>query len=308
MVRLPDSFLNLRAIRTLRVHEGVLQTISLDPLANSSNLTVLMLGLNRVKQLIVSDNPDLVLPVKDFSLADNQLEYIDGAFFNPLKYLIYLSLEGNRIQRIGGPIVSFPRLTTCHLGNNQMTYLNVSNWRAPKLQNVFLDNNNMTQLPIGLGRLPNLTGLQMSNNKLSIIDLRRLEGYPQLQTIDVSSNLLRAVRVSQQGKVTLPLVELVNLAQNQISQIDFTRWNMPMLRSLTLAFNRLERLPDLFKLFPKLGRTVAFRNPFRCNSLRQLESYLAENRLTVDTNAFGQSCITNSSFKVSTGRVICCIE
>ncbi|KFB51667.1 AGAP007442-PA-like protein [Anopheles sinensis] len=307
MVRLPDSLLHLRAIRTLIVHDCLLETFSLDPLANSSNITVLMLGLNRVKQLIVSDNPDLVLPVTDFSLADNQLEFIDGAFFNPLKHLVQLDLAENRIQRIDGPGISFPRLKICLLYGNQITHFNTSNWRAPQLLELFMSSNNLTQIPVGLESLPNLTKLELAYNKLSTIDLRRLEGCRKLQTIDFSSNLLQTVRVSQQGQVTLPQLKTLNLGQNQISQIDFTRWNMPALTFLTMYFNRLERLPDLFKFFPKLQQAVANRNPLRCNSLRQLQSYLAENKLIVDSNAYGQTCRTNSSFKVSTGAVICCV-
>uniref|UniRef100_A0A182IJD9 Leucine rich immune protein (Coil-less) n=1 Tax=Anopheles atroparvus TaxID=41427 RepID=A0A182IJD9_ANOAO len=308
LLSLPNSLLNLHKLVYLFVQDGALRTVSLEPLANCEKLDVLLLSSNNVTQLVVSKDPDLFVPIKDLLLAQNQLEYIDGEFFTPLRNLIFLSLEENRLQRIGGPLVSFPKLSYLRFEKNQMTYLNVSSWLAPRLLEISLDYNNFTQLPIGLERLPSLAGLLLSYNYLSAIDLRRLESWPKLERIDLSNNLIQNVRISFPGRVSLPLVNSVNLANNNISQLEFARWNMPMLSSLTLAFNRLERLPDLFQLFPKLGRVIAFRNLFRCDGLRPLEQYLALNRLTVDTTAYGMPCTTSSSFTVYTGRVICCEE
>uniref|UniRef100_A0A182K0G6 Leucine rich immune protein (Coil-less) n=1 Tax=Anopheles christyi TaxID=43041 RepID=A0A182K0G6_9DIPT len=305
---IPSAFVNLRRLASLILEDGALESVSLDPFANSPKLSVLMCSNNRITQLVASRNASLFIPLSDLLLANNLLETIDGAFFLPLRVLLYLDLGSNRIQRIEGHPLSLPRVVYIQLVDNQLRELNVTRWNVPSAIEIFFDNNNLTRIPTGIENLPNLTDLQLPNNLLTVVDLRRFDRSTKLQRINLASNRLRNVLVSDPGRVTIPNLEQLDISNNLLTQLEYARWDLPKLSTLTIAFNRLQRLPDLFSLFPQLKRAIAFQNPFLCSTIRQWQQYIADFKLSVDSTAYGMACTTNATFKLPSGRVLCCVK
>ncbi|XP_053674268.1 leucine-rich repeat-containing protein 40-like [Anopheles nili] len=304
----PEALLNLRRLAHLIMVEGVLENFSLDLLANSPNISTVVISTNKINQLITSNNSVLFIPIVDLSLADNQLQFVDGDFFKPLRNLDYLNLENNKIQRIGGRTFILPNVRYINLMHNELLTLNVTRWKTPKLLEIVLDYNNLTRIPVGLERLPKLSNLLISNNRLTSVDLRRFDGCGGLLKIDLSNNLLQNVLVSQAGRVSLPNLTIFNLPNNKLNRLEVAKWDFPLLDSLVIAFNQLQRLPNLFQYLPKLRRVTAFKNPLLCSTVRQWQQYVSDYKLQIDTTAYGMPCETNSTFTLPSGRVLCCVE
>ncbi|XP_049299850.1 leucine-rich repeat protein SHOC-2-like [Anopheles funestus] len=308
LARISDTFRNLRGIQFLILENGALETLSLDPFVNSPQLLSLGCSVNRISQLIPSRNASLILPITDLMLAYNLLESISGDFFRPLHMLQYVTLDSNRIQCIEGSPISLPRVRYISLVRNQLSQLDVSEWHVPRLIEIYLESNNLTRVPAGIERLPNLTTLVLQNNLLKVVDLRRFDGWTKLIKIDLSGNRLRNVIVSGTGRISLPNVVMVHLTNNQLTHLEYARWDFPQLTTLTIALNEFQRLPDLFQIFPKLKRVLALHNPLHCSTVRQWEQYIVDFKLSVDTTAFGMPCITNAMLKLPSGRELCCVE
>uniref|UniRef100_A0A182PQH6 Leucine rich immune protein (Coil-less) n=1 Tax=Anopheles epiroticus TaxID=199890 RepID=A0A182PQH6_9DIPT len=184
----------------------------------------------------------------------------------------------------------------------------MTGWNVPFLMELSLQNNNLTRIPIGIEKHPNLTTLLLANNLLSVVDLRRLEGWDILQTIDLAGNRIRNVMITGSGRLTLPGLKRVDLSNNQLARLEFVRWDFPKLSSMALAFNRFQRFPNLWKMFPELGNVIAFQNPLLCEAVRNLQQLISTMRLIVDASGFGTPCTTNATFTLQSGRVICCVE
>uniref|UniRef100_A0A182SC09 Leucine rich immune protein (Coil-less) n=1 Tax=Anopheles maculatus TaxID=74869 RepID=A0A182SC09_9DIPT len=302
------EFRKLHRLEFLNLEDGSLETLSLDPFANSPKISNLVCTGNKITELIPSQNASLVIPLLDLMLGYNWLETVNADFFLPLHKLVFVTFEGNRIQRIEGRPIALPMVRIMSFVQNQLTQLDVSQWQVPELVELYLDNNNLTRIPIGIERLPNLITLVVPNNQLTVVDLRRLQGWSSLLKIDVVGNRIRNVIVSGTGRITLPNLELINLANNQLTQAEYARWDFPQLATLTLANNRLHQLPDLFQIFPNLRRVVAVQNPLLCKNVRRWQQYIVDFKLNIDSTFFGIPCTTNSSFVLSTNREVCCVE
>uniref|UniRef100_A0A182QXC3 Leucine rich immune protein (Coil-less) n=1 Tax=Anopheles farauti TaxID=69004 RepID=A0A182QXC3_9DIPT len=277
-----------------------LETLNLDPFGNSPKMVNLVAHTNKVRFLEVSSNPSLVVTITELLLSDNLIETIDGAFFLPLKKLAYIDLQRNRIQRIDGRPVVLPRGKEIILSDNQLRALNCTLWQTPRMMDIFLQGNNFTRMPVGLEQLPYLRQVVLMRNLLYAMDLRRLEGSYNLTKIDLSYNQLRTVMVSGSGRLSLPNLTSINLSFNQLTKLDYGRWDFPNLAILTLTANLLTRLPNLFQLFPKLERVVVQQNPLSCNTVRQWQQSIADNKLIVDANV---PCRWNGTFTLPAGSV-----
>ncbi|XP_052895927.1 transforming growth factor beta activator LRRC32-like [Anopheles moucheti] len=308
LASVPDSLRNLPELTFLNLDNGALERLSLDPFDNSPNITSLSCSGNKIVQLVVSRNADLSVPLVDLMLSYNLLESIDGDFFRPLRMLRFVSFENNRIQRIEGGPISLPRVTYISFVENCLSTLDVSQWHLPLLVEMFFESNNLTRVPIGIERLSNMTTLMLQSNRLTVVDLRRFDGWAKLEKIDLTGNRLSHVFVSGTGRVSLPNLTMMHLSENQLTQLDYARWNFPQLATLTLTFNQLHQLPDLFQIFPKLRRVYAFKNPLRCSTVRRWEQYILNYKLFIDVSAFAMSCATNGTYILPSGQAFCCVE
>uniref|UniRef100_A0A182QBC0 Leucine rich immune protein (Coil-less) n=1 Tax=Anopheles farauti TaxID=69004 RepID=A0A182QBC0_9DIPT len=305
--RIPDSFRNLRELGYVTFVDTSLETVSLEPFVNCPNITTLLVSSNKIRFLEASPNAELVIPLTDLVLSNNQLESIDGAFFAPLTQLRYLNLESNRIQRVVGRPISLPQIRYVTLADNQLLTLNFTRWHVPEMVEIFLERNNLTRIPVGMERLSKVVTLVLPYNKLFAADLRRLEGWNHLIKIDLSNNRLRTVMVSGKGRLTLPNLEILELANNQLTKLDYPRWNFPKLSSLSLIYNQLTRLPNLGQLFPALRRAALFQNPLSCTTIRQWQELITSYKLSVDSIAPGRPCTWNGTVTLPSGRVYCCV-
>ncbi|XP_050094072.1 uncharacterized protein LOC126576811 [Anopheles aquasalis] len=255
MRSLPSSLVNLYALRYLLLRDGQLETINLEPLRNSANLTKLDLTSNKIRRLEISTGPELYVAVQDLFLDDNALEFIDMEFFTPLRRLRHINLELNRLKRIvasEGKIIRLPALITLILNDNYLKQLNFTDCDAPLLHTLELCRNQLEQQPIAIRRLEISTDpelyvaveeLILSDNELEFIDMEFFVPLKRLAHIELKSNRLKQFKVSQSKIYRFPALQTLLLMDNYLKQLNFTDWDAPLLARLDLYHNKLTQQP-----------------------------------------------------------------
>ena len=87
-----------------------------------------------------------------------------------------------------------------------------------------------------------LVHLELSDNHLHVIHAYVLSGFPNLKSLNLSSNGLHTVSVSAFG---LPALETLDVSRNSMPTIDVHLFETsPKLSEVNLAFNTISRLND----------------------------------------------------------------
>ena len=141
LTALPDSFVNLRALRALYLSQNQLTSLP-DSFGSLSSLTYLYLRNNKLTSLPNS--------------------------FGRLTTLTGLSLGNNQLTSLPHSFGSLSSLTNLYLHNNQLTALPDSFEHLTALTVLSLDHNQLSTLPNSFGNLRALTSLCLGDNKFNI--------------------------------------------------------------------------------------------------------------------------------------------
>lgn len=134
-----------------------------------------------------------------------------------------------------------------------------------------------------LSLMPNLVSLDMHGNVLTYFNMTLLIQLQQLLALDLSYNHLEKIAFHpEQDPKTLEKLTSLNLSYNKLKTIPAI--SLPHLESLILAHNEIEEVPKLGILCPKLKNLVLYKNQLKAldksiGLLIHLESFNASANL-----------------------------
>lgn len=179
------------------------------------------------------------------------------------------------IDEISTPITNLEDLTLI-INNNELTCLPAEITQLTNLGTLQLSGNKFSELPDIFNNF-NLTLLDISHNNLTALP-PSVGNQPMLLELYINNN-----QISTLPALTLPDLEILNLSNNQLTQLLPDDYNLVNLKNLTAKYNRIQQLP-LFFNSPKLSILNVAHNKLRALSelkgLPQLkELYLHHNDL-----------------------------
>eukprot|EP00935_MAST-01C_sp_MAST-1C-sp1_P001369 g1369.t1 len=148
------------------------------------------------------------------NLSDNKIGVMRDLSWH--RFLRTLVLDGNQIKTIKG-IDTLSCLQVLSIKNNDV--MSITGLGNLPIHSLHLDNNRIKHIK-NLDALPRLKHLTISNNQIkNIAGLRRCK---ELQTIDLSDNLIEAVR-QMEFLMDLPMLCNLMLSGNAVQRKDFYR-------------------------------------------------------------------------------------
>ncbi|XP_076820191.1 leucine-rich repeat-containing protein 4-like isoform X2 [Clavelina lepadiformis] len=242
---------------------------------------ILSLSFNQITELQRNVFQRLT-QLENLLLNENRISAIAGSAFTGLGSLQRLDLSGNRLKEV--PKVALGDLNNLRelsLRNNPIKQILSYDFVRVGKTLSWLDIGQLRQLnhvsTHALNGLASLKTLSMDNCNLK--DIPFLKPLPRLNTLDLSSNKMVAIRPSTFTGLN-KLISL-NLGYCDISDIDSNSFtDLVSLQNLNLANNDIAYMGSI------LGQNVALRflqmhnNPWTCNcDLLQLAVYLSESSL-----------------------------
>lgn len=231
---LPDSVGLLTSLTTLDVSENELSSLrpelctlgSLESLNFSENAVEALpeeIGqLTKLTTLVAFKNKLTCLP--DTIGLCQALEEVN--FFN------------NKLIKVPASLAELEGLVDLNLGGNKLKTL-PSTKKWAKLERLALSWNTLVMLN-DFGGMPRLKQLQMGRNQLSELPPDAFDGCTQLESVDVSTNLLTELPTSLLQCAT---IETLDAASNQLAQPgDFAK--LTSLRILKLGPNKIASVAD----------------------------------------------------------------
>ena len=199
-------------------------------------------------------------------LARNGLREIgEKHLMKRLAHLESLDMSDNEIRHIPKSIMSLKTLTSLSLSGNELEMLPIEFFHLDGLKSLKLANNELADLPLemgvqtmrehrvwelGIGNLTRLTELDVSNNKLTQLPEHR-EG---------------SQRTAQFGNIES--LQVLDLSKNLLTYLPEEFGRLVKLRSLEMAHNGLEKLPEVGRLVflsragdPTLNSDATHANP-----------------------------------------------
>ncbi|KAF7664988.1 hypothetical protein LDENG_00159380 [Lucifuga dentata] len=264
IARLPAaSFRGLASLHHLWLDDNVLAEVPARALSGVPALQALTLALNNISHV-----PDRALAsltqLVVLHLHDNQIHTLGQRCFDGLHSLETLDLSSNRLNSFPAAIRSLSNLREINLQNNNISAvpehaftrnpsLEIINIRnnplhavgqssfqlLPELQTLFLSGtSSITTFPDFTGT-NGLQTLSVTGSHISVVPGTVCEELPNLQSLDLSHNLIQILPNFSRCKK----LQNVNLRHNYIRVIPSgTFRQMKELRSLDLSFNRLSSI------------------------------------------------------------------
>ena len=250
-----DAFRGLVSLRRLAVSTRNLSVLRLQP-DTFSHLP----GLERL-ELVDNSIREFPAPgaqicsqlrgLKHLNLSSNQLGSVSSLGLGCLEQLTSLDLAHNEVTSLDTGSLP-PALQELRLGHNFIRFIAHDVFANSSVHTLDMANNQINHLPASLLRGVPLRALLLANNTLSALPEDALHGQKQLETLDLSGNLVSSASLSPGlARDLFSLMEL-DLSGNLLtaSPPSFLA-ALPNLQVLRLRDNRITALtlaPSLFQL------------------------------------------------------------
>lgn len=216
--RLKILSLNIQSLKHLDLSNNFLTSIAVE---NLNNLVELSL------------NKNLLITMPEHPFRNTSLEFIKynfGNFTIPHRFLTSL----NRLSK-----VQLKSLKLHYVPENMI-------WDSPNILELSLNSNYLKELPELFFRdSGNLQLLDLSNNQLEKVSHELLRPLKKLKNLDLSNNLI--VQIKDLGLGHLKSLESLNLEKNKIMNFEGEALNIPELKVLKLAYNKIDELYKGYK-------------------------------------------------------------
>ncbi|KAG8271003.1 hypothetical protein J6590_072537 [Homalodisca vitripennis] len=282
------AFRSLVNLRKLNLGHNRLRKLNSDVFLGAENVDSLDLSENFLSEL-----PTVALKIfiglRHLNLSSNLIEKLDDANLATVTDLESLDLSRNNIANIApGTFLGLRKLKHLDISVNTLRTVEDDAFEGlDSLQTLSLQDNNILLVPASaLGRLPRLTQLRLGHNRVAAlsVDILRavadrvthlglsrnvvrelptdaFQDFKQLQSLDLSGNLLLSIESPTFSGLEETL-EILNMRGNRISSLPFKPLSLPNLRSLDLSNNLITEIPrPSFSMVPSLTHLNLSRNP-----------------------------------------------
>ena len=203
------------------------EIFSLEGIQYLTNLTDLLVSINQLTSLDVSNNVNL----ESLWISNNQLANLDVSNNANLK-----SLDVSNNQLTSLDVSNNANLKSLDVSNNQLKSLDVSN--NVNLESLWISNNQLANLDVSNNA--NLKSLDVSNNQLTSLDV---SNNANLKSLDVSNNQLKSLDVSNNSKLNK-----LKTKENQFYLGESTIYEETNIDLLSLLDNSSYKLNNKFKI------------------------------------------------------------
>ena len=248
--------------------------------------------------------------LNSLSLSSNYLTALPDVDEWQSRDLMFLSVEYNRLAKLPPGLFALPRLLNLNAGNNEISELDISVWKAPSLKTLNLNKNCLTSLPypklprasfeesdsetrakqdtqlrvqynvFGIGHGFVNRGVQRSDDRYKSSD-----GHV-LQHLDLSDNML--TKIPEGLPCLAPQLRTLKLSRNKISDFGTVSDYPSVVKSLELILNNATMCINGASglLFPHCYQSQQSSPPISCShrihtSLSELHHLnVSKNKLT----------------------------
>ncbi|XP_053688892.1 biglycan-like [Sabethes cyaneus] len=188
----------------------------------------------------------------DFANTDSVISIFSAGLFRRMSRVRYLKMNGVRMQGLDMP----DTVLELDVSNNWITRVYIDADRSYSLRKLNM-RNNLVNSVASFKYLNQLEELDLGHNLVHLVNFELFSFMPYIRLLDFSHNRLLEVRP---GSIDLILyyLERLDLADNQLIEVDLKRWSFPSLRMFNLTGNPIRRL-DYFEVqraFPRLWRVT----------------------------------------------------
>uniref|UniRef100_A0A0R3QR91 Chaoptin n=1 Tax=Brugia timori TaxID=42155 RepID=A0A0R3QR91_9BILA len=252
--QLPNALQPLRTLEILNMNGNKLTALDTNTINNVKPvLTELLLAFNRLIEI-----PSQVLNgmsrLRHLDLSKNRIRYVRRLAFGKLDgtgtNLLKLNLAGNLIENItdSGAFLYMSSLVYLDLSHNLINYLNDNAFeRLEGVESLFLQGNQLNQFPItALANMKRLRYLLLDDNPIRVLPDYVLSTLPHLQRLSFTRTRLQHITDRTFSGHSAPNLRSLNLAFNRIDYISTAAFNnMDSLEQLALNDNKLTSIQTL---------------------------------------------------------------
>uniref|UniRef100_A0A1Q3FRF7 Putative nischarin modulator of integrin alpha5 subunit action n=1 Tax=Culex tarsalis TaxID=7177 RepID=A0A1Q3FRF7_CULTA len=188
----------------------------------------------------------------DFADTDSVISVFSGGLFQRMSRVRYLRMNAVRMQGLDMP----DTILELDVSNNWISRIYINPDRSYSLRKLKMRNNLVTTVA-SFKYLNQLEELDMAENLVHLLNFELFTFMPYMRNLNFAHNRLLEVRPGDSDLI-LYYLERLDLANNQLMEIELKRWTFPSLRMLNVTGNPIQRL-DYFELqraFPRLWRVT----------------------------------------------------
>lgn len=234
-----DVFAELSSLVELDLSFNIISDLTEEPFFNLTNLEILRLNNNRIKDLNGAVNS--LQNLKHLYLRGNQIQNIDEESLKIIKHLETFDVSWNELEVIKPVMFSrhwnhFGNHSVCKIILSENHISNVPNATSKEISSRFIRNLDKRNVDI-------LTELDLSVNSITNIEYNAFQSLIQLISLNLSKNKLIDFLVNAHD---LAHVKYLNLSSNYISRLYYESFSsMTNLQNLDLSFNQLAYISDM---------------------------------------------------------------
>ncbi|CAF3716867.1 unnamed protein product [Adineta steineri] len=286
--------LSLKKLKSLNLSKNKIRHLNIHP----SISTTTFHPSNSLIELDLSYNGIETIDEHIFELISSQLEILNLrnnelvtekhlTFLIHLYYLREFYFDYNRLESINQLYLPL-NLKILSLKNNRLSYINLSILtRLGHLEKLYLSSNKLTQWSSTINNIfPSLEILELDRNHLSLISSLNA---PKLKQLNLDGNFL-GNQIDKKIFSNLPILERLQLRDNQIKNIDMNAFRNTRLQSLDLTNNSLTIIPLLINLNETLQSLSLQRNQICTIDQSILNYYQTLHTIEFDQNPLHCDC------------------
>lgn len=231
-----EQFIELQNVRWLKLARTGLKVLPSE-IASYENLEELDISFNQLASLEdLSELPNLKsLIAKSNLILETSLP---PEIFH--KELNVLDLQKNKLRAVPERLEEAEGLLVLNLADNQIseipqtTFVNLCD-----LMHLDLSGNLLETLPAQMRRLSNLRIMNISNNPLGFAQLRQLPSLSSLKELYLANTQRTAANLPQSFEGLAATLEVIDLSQNQLSEIPDCLFECTSLKRINLSNNEI---------------------------------------------------------------------